>query len=408
MRIAVVGGGFTGCMAALHASSRGAKVSLFEAADHLGGVLRELKFGERIFFNNCQYLRPDVVEDEPWLSGLEMFPHEYGSLTALGNAEPRIVDDCAQPALDGLAQLDPHARIGTSALERLRAYGEHAEELISWASGFGDLERLDYRCTVPMQLSRVFFPDDEFLAEKKAGSPLADEVLAIPRRLRSPQRQAEPALLPRHGFNALFEVIAARLRAQHVEVFTSTKVRLDPTGRPCALRFGDESEEFDWIVWSANPTAVLKRVCGVSLKTPPVPMKLMVGRFSSIDESSLPVSLPYYWQIFDKKSPIVRLYIYKLDGEIRFSAESFVHLQGESHQAALWRTLQLLGLGGEAELAGEVEQLRYINYSPAEAQAMHSASSKLLEAGIIPGGWCDYGRSEKVLAIKRFLDEAMV
>ncbi|MBM4231483.1 MAG: FAD-dependent oxidoreductase, partial [Gammaproteobacteria bacterium] len=86
MRIAVVGGGFTGCMAALHASARGARVSLFEAADHLGGVLREVKFGERAFFNNCQYLSADLVEDEPWMSGLEMFPHEYGSLTALGNA----------------------------------------------------------------------------------------------------------------------------------------------------------------------------------------------------------------------------------------------------------------------------------------------------------------------------------
>lgn len=407
MRIAVVGGGFTGCMAALHASTRGARVSLFEAADHLGGVLREVKFGDRIFFNNCQYLSADLVENEPWLPGLEMFQHEYGSLTALGNTAPRILDDCAQPALDGLVQLSQQARTRLTALERLRAYGEHAEELISWASRFGDLQNLDYRCTIPMQLSRIFFPEDKFLLQKKAGSQVADELLAVPRRLRSPQRHAEQALLPRNGFNVLFEAIGERLKAQHVEVFTSTPVRLGSVGRPCVLKVGESSLEFDWIIWSANPTAILKRVCGVSLRTPPVSMKLMVGRFSSIDESSLPVALPYYWQIFDNKSPIVRLYIYKLEGDIRFSAESFSHCRDESHQASLWRIFHILGLNGKAELAGEVQQLRYINYSPAESHSMHAASSRLLEAGIIPGGWCDYGRVEKVAAIKGFLDEAM-
>lgn len=42
MKVAVIGGGYTGCMAAFHAHTLGAQVSLYEVESELGGVLRDV------------------------------------------------------------------------------------------------------------------------------------------------------------------------------------------------------------------------------------------------------------------------------------------------------------------------------------------------------------------------------
>jgi len=133
MNIAVVGAGFTGCMAALHAARRGAAVTLYETAPQIGGVLRDVDVEGQRYFNGCQYLREPALAELGLTEGLVKFPHEYGSLTALGQP-PRLLDDCAQPALDGEADIQPGPIEGT-ALERLQAYGRHAPALIEWARG---------------------------------------------------------------------------------------------------------------------------------------------------------------------------------------------------------------------------------------------------------------------------------
>ena len=51
MRVAVVGAGFTGCLAALLASRLGAKVTLYDTQACLGGVLRDIVVGEQRYFN---------------------------------------------------------------------------------------------------------------------------------------------------------------------------------------------------------------------------------------------------------------------------------------------------------------------------------------------------------------------
>ena len=58
-KFAVIGGGITGCIAALDAVSKGYDVTMFEKDKSLGGILKDVEKDKNIFFNSCQYFNQD-------------------------------------------------------------------------------------------------------------------------------------------------------------------------------------------------------------------------------------------------------------------------------------------------------------------------------------------------------------
>jgi hypothetical protein len=62
----------------------------------------------------------------------------------------------------------------------------------------------------------------------------------------------------------------------------------------------------------------------------------------------------------------------------------------------LQRVMQVCGLGGGHKLASVATQSRYINFSPTEFKDFETLTPRMLELGVIPGGWQHYGREEKV------------
>lgn len=403
MKIAVIGGGFTGCMAALQSARNGHEVTLLESSESLGGVLREVESAGSLYFNGCQYLNQRSVDRLEWSDGLTEFSHEYGNVTSLGNERIRVLDDCAQPSLEGKVQLCEEATINESALQRLQAYGSHSPYLIDWAQSFGDLAQLDWRCLIPMQLSRLHFPDDMAIPRLKMENHRANELLALPRRLRG--QAAEKAWLPNEGYTQFFA------RLEQCMLNSGVRIRLKSPAKPeldkgrVILRSRSETILTDSIVWTANPQPLLSRIYGVRLSTPAIPMKLLVGDL--LKGVSLPVSLPYYWQVFDRSSCVVRLYAYELGGELKFSAETFNTVDDANAWVDVQRMMHLCGLGDGHHLVSVVKQNRFINFSQSELQAFERLTPEMLQQGVVPGGWQHYGREEKVKNILSTLGKVL-
>jgi len=403
MKLAIVGGGISGCIAAIHCARKGHEVTLWETTSSLGGVLLDIKTARGDYYNGCQYLQQGVIDKLGWLDGLIEFSHEYGSVTSLGNTTVRYMDDCAQPSFDGVVSLSQKSPIDASALQRLQAYGSNAEKLISWGQSFGDLKKLDWRCLIPMQLSRLHFPDDTEVTSLKMENRRANDLLALPRRLRGVH--AESAWLPNEGFNQFFLRLHQTMRELGVSCRLNSPITpVFESGR-FSIRSRSELIEVDKVVWTTNPIPLFKSIFGIRIETPPVKMKVLVGKIS--EGTQIPISTPYYWQVFDIDSSVVRLYVYELGGEIKYSAETFDSVDDSKAWQDVQKVMKHCGFGSEQQLAGIVKQHRYVNFSTKEFQVFETLSGDLLHHGIVPGGWQHYGREAKINYILPLIDRCL-
>lgn len=409
MKAIVIGGGITGCLSAFELMERGFEVTVFEATAHLGGVLRDVTVGEEIFFNNCQYLDSRSFSNLDVSSHLYEFTHHYGSFTNLLRDERRLVFDCAQPCLTGRFPGfdESRLRIHASALERLFAYGVAGEMLATWATGFGDLERIDYRCLTPMQLARVYYPEDRETEDLKSSKRCYDELLAIPRGLKRPAVESESAWLPKNGFNALFDELEAQLRSRGCSIRFKCPVKVVKTQTDdLALSFKEESASYNLAVWASNPTPLFSNLNGLQLSTPPVKMTLVVGNLESIAESKW--ELPCYWQFFDLHSKLVRIYIYNLQGQLKFSAEFFGRPDHKELSKNISEALHILELFVDFKIRDVIRQSRFVNFSSEEYNTVHTSKELLFSNRIVSGAWLTYGRESKLSEIRGLLDEAVL
>ena len=66
---AIIGGGITGCTAALYINKLGHNVILYEKSDKLGGVAKDLIFKNQIYYNGPNYFEKNsllikILKDE--------------------------------------------------------------------------------------------------------------------------------------------------------------------------------------------------------------------------------------------------------------------------------------------------------------------------------------------------------
>mgnify|MGYP001308803273 CR=1 FL=1 len=89
-KIIIIGGGITGCMAALYIDKKKFDVSIYESKNNLGGVLSDFLHNEDSFLNGVQYLDVNTKwysEIKKFFKGkLNEFSHNYGSITESENS----------------------------------------------------------------------------------------------------------------------------------------------------------------------------------------------------------------------------------------------------------------------------------------------------------------------------------
>lgn len=184
VHVAIVGGGITGCLAALQCADRGHAVDRYEMGGQLGGIMRDVVDGDPHYFNGCHYFDCGT----PWFEAIrprlacefDDFVHDYDSLTAL-TGQRKIHHDFAQPIFPGLTPSFGAAGRYATVGARLGTYPQAiAEALRHWSRGFGDPDSLHADCIHAMQLGRIFFADDVAgMMREKATNPVADDLLGL-------------------------------------------------------------------------------------------------------------------------------------------------------------------------------------------------------------------------------------
>ena len=214
-KLGVIGGGITGCITALHAVKKGYEVTLFEKDKILGGILKDTKFNEDIFFNSCQYFNPE----EPWYKeyiqnefNFKIFDHEKGSYTNIFDNEV-FSNQVPNPTYDkklNLSEVFKQENFNKkeSLSERLNCYPEIVSKSIKkWIDGHEvDSNHLSWDHPNGFACGRVFF--DKHIEEikiLKKKFPFLDKILCLPDRYRDIDLSISKVSVPKNGFNDFFD-----------------------------------------------------------------------------------------------------------------------------------------------------------------------------------------------------------
>ena len=92
-KIAIVGGGISGCLTAIHYSNLGHNVEIFEKDNFLGGIMKDLETKNDFYFNGPNYFEADswwikeLKKDKLFKNLFCNFKLKYGSYNDLFNTK---------------------------------------------------------------------------------------------------------------------------------------------------------------------------------------------------------------------------------------------------------------------------------------------------------------------------------
>jgi phytoene dehydrogenase-like protein len=410
MKFAVVGGGYTGLMAALRLLQRGHEVEIHEAGEALGGLVRDVVLPHGRFFQGCQYMNLDadlmaLCQGIPG-AGLTVFPHRYGSWTDLFGPA-RVHHDFAQPLVTGpLGALPPDRGEPRSLADHLDRFEPRvAVPLLRWAARHGPVGQLTAGNAVPLQIGRVFYADAlAAVQQAKRTDVRADRVLGVPRSLFAPPSPVQGAALPMQGFDAFIARLGDELlaRGARIHLRSPAKPQLDAQRR-CQVLVRQQVVEADAVVWCANPTPLLQRVAGERLDS--LPLRCM-HLYATLDGEA--PETPFYVQTFSARHPLLRLFCYPLHdaaGGPRLTVEALDEGWSLAQLVhATDRVLQDMGWKARIREAAMAPNVRYTLVTQHDAAVLARFAQRAATHGIVTGGWQHYGRNPRLHDVFRQLD----
>jgi squalene-associated FAD-dependent desaturase len=261
-RVAVVGGGWAGCAAAVDLVAGGCDVTLFEAARTLGGRARAVQAGERLL-DNGQHILLGAYQDSLKLmrrvgidpkSALLRLPLQMRYPPGSGLMDltaPRLPAPlhllAALLRAGGLEREDKLALARFSTAARWMGWQLHQDCSVSeLLERFDQTPRLQRQMWGPLCIAALNTPPQRASAQV---------FLAVLRDSLGARRAASDMLLPRVLLDALFPEAARNwLENKGARVRTGTRVQtLDRDGARWRLGTGEGQESFDAVVLAAPP-----------------------------------------------------------------------------------------------------------------------------------------------------------
>jgi squalene-associated FAD-dependent desaturase len=254
-RVAVVGGGWAGCAAAVELARRGAQVSLFEAARTLGGRARGVEIDGRLLDNGQHILLGAYKETLGLLKRVGIDPSSAFLRLPLQMRYPQACDgmDFVAPRLPapwhmmvalmrakGLAREDKLSLARFTTAARWMGWRLDTDVSVSvLLERFGQTARLQRLMWHPLCLAALN------TAPERAS---ANVFLAVLRDSLGARRAASDMLIPRLELGALFPQAAARyLAAKGATLHSGAKVTsLQRSGAGWTLAASGQALGADW------------------------------------------------------------------------------------------------------------------------------------------------------------------
>ncbi|HYD79987.1 MAG TPA: hydroxysqualene dehydroxylase HpnE [Paucimonas sp.] len=273
-QVAVIGGGWAGCAAAVELAARGARVALFESARTLGGRARRVDI-ENLGLDNGQHIligaytetlrvmRLAGVEVDAALLHLPLqmrYPRDSGCMDFVAARLPAPLHMLlALLRASGLSRDDKLALARFSTTARWMGWRLHRDCSVSeLLARFDQTERLTKLMWRPLCIAALNTPPERASAQV---------FLNVLRDSLGASRRASDMLLPRTDLSALFPRQAAAFVERHGGVVATGKAvrRIAKDGARWRLSFGarDDDDLFDAVVVATPPDRAAALLDGV-------------------------------------------------------------------------------------------------------------------------------------------------
>ncbi len=408
--LTIVGGGITGCALALLAKKKSYnKIKILEITKKLGGVLKDLQFGNEIFYNGCQYL--DTGSD--WFKSLrnrklfnrqfKFFNCKYGSLTDFENKEI-YSRNYPEPIFEKkFKNISLKNKNLITLQDRLDCYPKSVQSnLKKWVIKFGinTKEISAISAENGLMISRIFLKKHLVELKKyKLKNNLADTLYGIPKT--NLKLKSLKVAVPNKGYNNFFEKFKKELISQKIELKFSSSIKPYYDKKNFSIKNFNELIDAEKIIWSTNPTNLIE-----SSKIGNLESKFIFVRMFCLN---LNVNLKenFYINVFSHKLNIFRMYCYKLNGKSKITIECF---KEQKDLNSIYKKINQIFLKFKINLKLKknqkfftVLQKRFFLTSVNDKKTLDDFYIKTIKSNIINGAWEIYHREKKINKINSFL-----
>lgn len=404
----VVGGGFTGLATAILLQQMGYSICLYEKSSHLGGIMRDEYVNGAPRMRGCHILHQDVATQllEPWnlVTLLEARRNSVSSSTKIRQQEYWL-SGCEGPLIDYVpTENDALAFPASGAPESVQSrIDRYPSEIRSHLRDLCDVIGLDVVHTwspslQALQMNR-FFPmhaDMEELKKLKSDSPVIDNLFGLV------GLSDRTVFLPTDGYTNLFAEMQNMMQATGICLHLNERVR--PAKEDEDLVFYNSNGQRSEIggVWCASPTVLQASLDkGNSLDNSP-----MTHEFWHIKVRQPLEATMSYIQYFGHPHAIVRATTYAYGGTQHAVIER-VSKRGQTTSPSEHDLMQcVVDLDLEPiEIEGGSKTATYPVVSINDFLRLSALEQGLRGVDWVHGAWLNFGRTAKIQAISKSLQE---
>ena len=406
-KIAIIGGGITGCLIALYLSKKKYKVEIFEKKKNLGGIINDLKYNGDYYFNGPNFFDVKswwikaLKEDKAFKKIFSKFKLNYGSYNDLFGREIYSNDFAQIVTNEKFKKIKKKKDF--SYVSRINCYqDEISSKIFKWSKRFcKDILKLHEDCSLIMNTSRVFFKKDIIkIKELKLKNDLSNEILGIPNKSYTDNQY----YIPKKGFEEFFKILERYLKKNKIKINFESNIQIKSENNMIYLSNKYEKLNFDFTLWCANPVQLLKNLKIGDLDNPIVKVHVLALDLSINNK----FNGNKYIQVFSQKFNLFRIFLYKINNQVKMSLE-ILHDRTNDIKKEINFAIKILKKNGyiinKKNLRDQRKEVRHLLFTNSDLKKMKFFEKKQKEFKIISGGWYKIGREKKLAYIINTLKE---
>jgi hypothetical protein len=396
-KIAIIGAGITSFILAFHLRKKKYEVDIYESSNICGGVLKDIKFGDSLFFNGCQYLdgNSDLVREFTNSIKVEVdtFDPKQGSYTDF-NESINLNYDFPGPSFDKISDFQLQKNTNNNLEDRLKQYPRKISSyLIEWGKKHSiNLSQLHTSSCYGLGLSRIRLQnkEEEILKIKKRDA-LYDDLYSV-NRTKKKDLKSLNCIYPKKGYSDFFDCSINFLSKNKVKIINNRPII--PLWKKDKLFLKSKNDKlfYDKVLWTGNPTKLIQSFNNAKLESIPIKKKIFFKRFNKKIKHNLVVN------VFSDKTSINQIYIYNIKN---YSALNVSTLNNGENENDIINFCKDILKKFEINLKFEkfdhnAIQRQFFLLSKLYAEIIKNFNSDIRNTNLLPGNWHLYQRSKKI------------